>query len=193
VNSLFVSLRLTLYRCFSVLRGLLLPRFLCIGLCVRLQTLRLNSRGCFSILLAVRDMSTGFVGLSRDELTAKCTHHQRLHEAAHGGRAQAHGRGPREDHQVTEKRYSRVCSCATIPPPDLAAGGVNSVGRVLASQAGCRGFESRTPLHSFLTLSPRCCRGTHGGIMRVAKGGRHPSRVRRRASYGVRHGRQRGQ
>ncbi len=48
--------------------------------------------------------------------------------------------------------------------PDLAAGGVNSVGRVLASQAGCRGFESRTPLH-FLSTSSCCGSVTHEGIL----------------------------
>ena len=58
VNSLFVSLRLSLRRCFSVLRGHLSPRFLCTGPCVRLQTLRLNSRGCSYIVLAAGCMST---------------------------------------------------------------------------------------------------------------------------------------
>ena len=88
---------------------------------------------------------------SRYEFAARCAHHQRPIQDAQGGRMQARGRGPRK-HIRAGGRYSAARSYATIPPPDLAAGGVNSVGRVLASQAGCRGFESRTPLHSLLTL-----------------------------------------
>jgi hypothetical protein len=36
---------------------------------------------------------------------------------------------------------------ATIPMSHRPPSGVNSVGRVPASQAGCRGFDPRTPLH----------------------------------------------
>ena len=42
-------------------------------------------------------------------------------------------------------------TCVTIRA--VFAGGVNSAGRVPASQAGCRGFDPRTPLHSFFALA----------------------------------------
>src|SRR5665811_2616591 len=39
--------------------------------------------------------------------------------------------------------------CYNLAATRRPAGGVNSAGRVPASQAGCRGFDPRTPLHSF--------------------------------------------
>lgn len=93
VNSLFVSLRLALRRCFSVLRGHLSPRFLGTGLCIRLQTLRLNSRGSFLIVLSTARMSTVFVHRAHHEIAARCAHLQRPIEAAEGGRARLVRRG----------------------------------------------------------------------------------------------------
>jgi hypothetical protein len=56
----------------------------------------------------------------------------------------------------------RVLECH---PLRVAPSGVNSVGRVLASQAGCRGFESRTPL-----LVPSSLAASRGGGLAILGG-----------------------
>lgn len=188
VNSLFVSHSRSLRRRFSVLRGHLAPRFLYVGPCEWLQTLRLNSRDSVLILRPAGSMSTVILDIGATKSPQNAL--------IFSGR-------PRP-----LRAYGSGRSCVRAPVLHFfgfgsTPGGVNSVGRVLASQAGCRGFESRTPLHlsrtarlwprpfrGALLCVPGCATGTRGGILgwlgeAVGALLHRTSRFKRRPSHGV--------